>query len=87
MQIVTSLTQRSQVTLPVEVRKVLGLMPRDKVAFIIDGSEVRLKPARYTLESVAGSVEPMEGVQDFDEQIRQAKEERVQRTIEQMCER
>ena len=79
---VTTLTQRSQVTIPAEVRRVLGLKPRDKVAFAVEGEEVRLRPVRYTLESVAGSLPPLhDGPQDFDEQIRLAKEERAERTV------
>ena len=82
MQIVATMTQRSQVTVPAEVRRVLGLKPRDKVVFTIEGSEVRLAPAEYTLESVFGSIEPLtDGPQDFEEQIRQAKEERAEEAI------
>jgi AbrB family looped-hinge helix DNA binding protein len=82
---VMTMTQRSQVTVPAEVRRVLGLKPRDQVAFEIDGEEVRLKPVKWTLESVAGSVEPLsDGPQDFDEQIRQAKEEHAERYVRKM---
>ena len=82
VQVVTTITQRSQVTIPAEVRRVLGLKPRDKVAFTIDGEEVRLSPVKYTIESVAGSLPPLhEGPQDFEEQIRQAKDERAERTV------
>ena len=84
-EVVTTLTQRSQVTVPAEVRRILGLKPRDHVAFEIDGDEVRLKPVKWTLESVAGSVKPLrDGPQDFDEMIRQAKEEVAERYIEKM---
>ena len=58
-ELVTTITQRSQVTLPAEVRRVLGLKPRDQVAFTIEGSDVRLVPAQFTLESAYGSVEPL----------------------------
>lgn len=79
---VTTLTQRSQVTVPAEVRRVLGLEPRDKVAFAVLDGEVRLRPLKYMLESVAGSLPPLhDGPQDFDEQIRLAKEERAERTM------
>jgi AbrB family looped-hinge helix DNA binding protein len=84
-EVVTTMTQRSQVTVPAEVRRLLGLKPRDRVAFEIDGDEVRLKPVKWTLESVAGSVKPLhDGPQDFDEMIRQAKEEVAERSIEKM---
>jgi AbrB family looped-hinge helix DNA binding protein len=82
---ITTMTQRSQVTVPAEVRRVLGLKPRDRVAFSVDGSDVRFKPAKWTLESVAGSVEPLSAdPQDFDAQIRAAKEELAERSVRKM---
>jgi antitoxin PrlF len=83
----TSMTQRSQVTIPAEVRRVLGLRPRDRVTFSVRGTEVTLKPVTWTLESVAGSVEPLSAdSQDFDEQIRAAKEELADRLVREMTE-
>ena len=74
-EIVTTITQRSQVTLPAEVRRVLGLKPRDKVAFAIDDNgEVRLVPAQFTLETAYGSVEPLHRPEDFERMTRDAKE-------------
>ena len=82
---VTTMTQRSQITVPAEVKRILGLKPRDRVTFSVEGSEVRLKPVKWTVESVAGSVEPIsDGPQDFDEQIREAKEEWAERTVRTM---
>jgi AbrB family looped-hinge helix DNA binding protein len=75
------MTQRGQVTVPAEVRKLLGLKPRDKVAFAIDDGEVRLLPVSFTLESAFGSVEPLSDSDDFDRQIREAKEERAERAV------
>jgi len=82
---VTTMTQRSQITVPAEVKRILGLKPRDRVTFSVEGSEVRLKPVKWTVESVAGSVEPIsDGPQDFDEQIREAKDEWAERTVRTM---
>jgi len=36
---------------PAEVRRLLGLKPRDKVAFAIDDGEVRLVPVTFTAAS------------------------------------
>jgi antitoxin PrlF len=76
-EFVTTVTQRGQVTIPAEVRRLLGAKPRSKVAFQIDGNEVRLVPAQHTLESVYGSVEPITRPEDFEEISRVAKEERA----------
>ena len=85
-QIVTSMTQRGQVSVPVEVQRLLGLRPRDKVAFVIEDNVVRLVSAREALEAVFGSVKPLSGsnASDFDQQVRLAKEERAERTVKEL---
>ena len=46
-QFTATTTQRNQVTIPAEVRRRLGIKPRDKVAFTIDDTgTVRLAAAR-----------------------------------------
>jgi AbrB family looped-hinge helix DNA binding protein len=75
-EIVTSLTQRGQVTVPAEVRRLLGLKSRDKVAFAIDDDQVRLMPVAFTLESAFGSVTAQNRPEDFKALSRVAREER-----------
>ena len=81
-ELVTTMTQRGQITVPAEVRRLLGLKPRDKVAFKIDDGKVRLVPVAFTVESAFGSVEPLPDDMDFDERIREAKEERAARLVD-----
>lgn len=38
----STITARSQTTLPASVRRVLGLKPGQKVAYVIEGDQVRL---------------------------------------------
>jgi len=76
-EIVTSLTQRGQVTVPAEVRRLLGLKSRDKVAFAIDNDQVRLVPVTFTVESAYGSVKPRNRPEDFKALSRAAREERA----------
>lgn len=83
-QLVTTMTQRGQITVPAEVRRLLGLKPHDKVAFTIEDGEVRLVPVAFTLETAFGSVAPLHDGIDVDERIRQAKEERAERLVEKM---
>ena len=78
-QIVTTMTQRGQVTVPAEVRRKLGLKARDKVAFKIDDNGVHIEPAKYTLETVFGSVRPLKPIKDIDAAIRQARDEKAVR--------
>lgn len=78
-EVTATVTSKGQITLPAEVRRLLGLKPQDKLVFAIDGNEVRLQPARFTLENVLGSVEPLPGTttEDFERQINEAMEDRA----------
>ena len=40
------ITSRGQVTIPVEIRERLGLLPNREVEFEVDGSAVRIRKAR-----------------------------------------
>ena len=80
-EITTTTTQRNQVTIPVEVRRLLGLKPGDKVAFTIeDGGKVRLAAASFSLESAYGSVNPSTSPEDFDEVSRNARDAKAEDT-------
>ena len=83
-EIVTTVTQRGQVTIPAEVRRLLGIGARDKVAFKIEDREVRLVPARFTLEQAFGSVKPKSRPEDFQRIEREAKEEHAAKVVRKM---
>lgn len=77
-EIVATMTQRSQVTIPAEARRILGLKPRDKVAFRIEDDQVYIRRARLTLESAFGSVAPATATEEFDQLVQRAKAERAE---------
>ena len=54
----TTMTQKGQVTIPAEIRARLGLKPRDRVRFELDGDEVKLRPARSSILRGFGSIVP-----------------------------
>jgi antitoxin PrlF len=83
-EFVTTITQRGQVTIPAEVRRLLGAKPRDKIAFRVEGDIVRLVPVEFTLEQVFGSVTPLQRPEDFDELSRRAKDEKAKQTLREM---
>lgn len=56
MEYVSSLTSKGQVTIPVSIRKALGLKPRDKVAFRMENGTVRIQPARASVRDSAGTL-------------------------------
>lgn len=78
-EIVATITQRSQVTIPAEVRRVLGVKPGNEVAFAIGDGRVRLVPVKFALESAYGSVEPLHRPEEFAAITRRAKDERAER--------
>jgi antitoxin PrlF len=39
-------TSKGQVTIPVEIRERLGLLPNSEVEFVVEGSTVRIRKAR-----------------------------------------
>ena len=54
----TRLTQKGQVTIPAAIRSRLGLKPRDRVRFEVDGDGVKLKPSASKLLDGYGAVRP-----------------------------
>ena len=53
---VTTLTQKGQVTIPAPLRRVLGVKPRDKVAFHLVDGEVRLRVIESAVLASYGTV-------------------------------
>jgi len=60
-----TITAKGQVTIPVEVRKALGLKPRDKVAFVFNQGEVKIEPSSSTLRLGFGAVKPRKKPENF----------------------
>ena len=77
----TTMTKRGQITVPAEVRRLLGLKPHDKVSFAIEDGEVRLQPASFTLESAYKSVPPLSRPVSDEEMSRITKEEKAERSV------
>ncbi len=49
-------TTKGQVTIPVEVRRLLGVAPRDKVAFVVEDGHVRVARRTSIVERMAGAL-------------------------------
>ena len=56
VSLTSNLTRKGQVTIPIAIRRQLGLKRGDKVAFVQDGEQVTLKPAQSVTERTAGSL-------------------------------
>ncbi|MGH2531865.1 MAG: AbrB/MazE/SpoVT family DNA-binding domain-containing protein [Thermomicrobiales bacterium] len=86
-EIVSTISSKGQVTIPVEIRRHLGIGAADKIAFVVqDEGTVELRPARFTLESVLNSIDalPNESV-DLDREIAEAMEEEAHRRVQRMA--
>ena len=61
----TTLTQKGQVTIPQEIRAQLGLKPKDKVIFEVEGEVARIRRAGSKALRWYGAVTPRERPEDF----------------------
>lgn len=61
----TTLTRKGQVTIPQEIRNRLGLKPKDKVVFEIEGDAARIRRAPSKVLRWYGAVSPAEKPEDF----------------------
>ena len=64
-ELVTTLTSKGQVTIPVEIRRALGLKPHDRVAFALTDGVATVRPAESVVDRLAGSVKWQGGPIDF----------------------
>jgi antitoxin PrlF len=53
-ELLTVVTRKGQVTIPVEIRRALGLKEGDKVAFVLENDQVRLAPRGNIVARTAG---------------------------------
>ena len=83
-EILTTLTKKGQVTIPIEIRNYLGLKSKDKIAFKINNGNVQVSPAKYTLESVYGIIKTLNKPEDYKELKKIALDEHAQKVIEEM---
>ncbi|HET7038044.1 MAG TPA: AbrB/MazE/SpoVT family DNA-binding domain-containing protein [Thermomicrobiaceae bacterium] len=79
------ITRKGQVTIPAEIRRALDLKEGDTVAWVQQGDEVRITPARFTLESAFGSVAPSRQPEDFEALTEAAKEAKARATADEIC--
>lgn len=83
-EIISTITSKGQITIPVEVRRHLGVDTADKVAFVFeDDGKVEMRPARYTIAALRSVVPPLAGREtiDFEDQIEEAFQARADEII------
>ncbi len=72
----SKLTSKGQVTIPLAVRRLLRLSPRDRVAFVVDDGQVRLARAESVVARTAGAIRAS-GAAVPAEELRGAAEEAI----------
>jgi antitoxin PrlF len=88
-EFVSTISSKGQVTIPADVRRELGVEAADKVAFVLtDEGKVELRPARFTLDSILGSLEALPNeTADLDQEIMEAVEEGTVQKMQQRRDR
>jgi AbrB family looped-hinge helix DNA binding protein len=70
-------SSKGQVTIPVEIRRILGVEAQDKVAFVVDGDSVRVVPlSGSVVERTAGALRSRKRARSAEE-LRVAAEEAI----------
>lgn len=77
-----NVTSKGQVTIPLAVRRMLGIRRNSKVTFRVQGDTVTIEPAEYSLESVFGAVTPLARPEDFERLAQVAFDEHTARVTE-----
>jgi len=83
---IRTVTTKGQITIPVEIRRLLEVEPGDKVVFRVTEGTVELQPITMTLEDTFGAVIPRHRPEDFADLREIAIEEHAQKVIAEMKE-
>ena len=83
-EIVRVVTQKGQVTIPLQIRRLLGIKPNSRVVFSIEGAKVYLAAEAETLESIYGAVKPISQPEDLHKLREQALEDQVTQVLKEM---
>ncbi|MBA2248335.1 MAG: AbrB/MazE/SpoVT family DNA-binding domain-containing protein [Chloroflexia bacterium] len=85
MVVITRITKSGQLTMPVEVRRHLGVGPGDRVLWTTDSAgNTIVRPMRYTLEELDGilpAIDHPSAETDFEDMIAEAFEDSVEAKI------
>lgn len=77
-ELLSSVSDKGQVTIPMEIRRALDIKPRDKVVFRLEDGEVRIIPAEASLQASFQAVPPLRQPLTDEQMIEIAGEEHAQ---------
>lgn len=78
-ELLSSVSEKGQVTIPLEIRRALAIKPKDKVAFKLERGEVKLVPAASSLEASFQAIPPLGRPLTDEQLIEVATEEHAKR--------
>ena len=76
----TIVTEKGQITIPQEIRRIMGLHPHDKVIFALDGETVTIRRPSSKIMQGYGAVKAKNKPEDYQE-LREAFEEGIAREV------
>ena len=79
---VSVLTKKWQTTIPKDIRNLLGLKPKDRIFYLIEGERVVLKPLKGNILDLRGSVNTKEKPIDFKTLRDNTRKKVAQRIVE-----
>lgn len=81
LEIIATISSKNQITIPVNIRRQLGVGASDKVAFVVgEDGRVEVRAPRFDLESVLGSIPAILGESlDLEREIEAATAEEMAR--------
>ncbi|MCC7025055.1 MAG: AbrB/MazE/SpoVT family DNA-binding domain-containing protein [Thermomicrobiales bacterium] len=74
-EFIATVSRSGQITLPIELRRILQIGPGDRIVFVVDGADsARLRRADHDVHSVRGLIPTPPGLitGDFDDLIDEA---------------
>ncbi len=87
---ITTVTSKGRLTIPVAIRRKLGINPGDRVAFVIDGENgARVRRVEHDLRSLQGVIPTPSGLvttDDLDDLIEEAMADHADWVVQRMRE-
>lgn len=77
-ELISSVSPKGQITIPVQIRRFLNVKPKDKVAFKVEGEEVKIAPAGSRLVASYMAVPALKHRRSLKEMSEIAREEQAQ---------
>lgn len=74
-------TQKGQVTIPAQVRRLLGIKPNGRVVFSVREGQVTVTAVRETIDSVCGVIASLTKPMSWEEMRNTVREERAAHII------